>query len=174
MLSNQLVMVSGPIAAGKSTLARELVRALRAGGSSVALTDLDTVAEMALPTLPDWGWAHRIHAQLVGAWLQTGVDVVVDEGTSTVEEVQQVLSKVPLGVRVFHVVLTADYDRSLARALGDPGRGLSQDPGFLRADHDSFASHLPNLPCDLRLDIEGHRPQDLARKVLDRLSASAE
>lgn len=87
MLSNQLVMVSGPIAAGKSTLGRELVRVMRARGSSVALTDLDTVAEMALPTLPDWGWAHRIHAQLVGAWLLSGIDVVVDEGTSTVEEV---------------------------------------------------------------------------------------
>lgn len=83
----RLVMISGPIASGKSTLAAELARLLRNAGLSVALTDLDTVAEMALPTLPDWAWAHDIHAQLVGAWLATGIDVVVDEGTSRPNEV---------------------------------------------------------------------------------------
>lgn len=171
-MNNQLVMISGPIAAGKSTLAGEVARRLRARGSSVALTDLDTVAEMALPTLPDWDWAHRIHAQLVGAWLGSGVDVVVDEGTSTVDEVHQVLGEVPPGTAVFHVVLTADYDQSLARARNDPGRGRSQDPDFLRADHVAFAGQLPNLPCHLRLHAEGQRPQDLARQVLHRLTAS--
>ena len=110
----------------------------------MALTDLDTVAEMALPTLPDWACAHRVHAQLVGAWLASDVDVVVDEGTSTTDEVQQVLAAVPAGIKVFHVVLTADYHRSLARAQADPGRGLSKDPDFLRAAHLSFAQHLPN------------------------------
>jgi hypothetical protein len=169
VLSGQLVMISGPIAAGKSTLAIELVRLLRTNGSSVALTDLDTVAEMALPTLPGWTCAHRIHAQLVGAWLATDVDVVVDEGTSTTEEVQQVLAEVPAGITVFHVVLTANYDRSLARARADPGRGLSKDPDFLRAAHLSYAQHLPMLPCNLRLDVEKHAPKAMAAQVLERL-----
>lgn len=170
-MGRQLVMISGPIAAGKSTLAVELARLLRTKGSSVALTDLDTVAEMALPTLPDWAWAHHIHARLVGAWLATGIDVVVDEGTSTVDEVRQVLAEVPAGVEVFHVVLTADYDRSLARARGDSGRGLSRDPDFLRAAHLSFAQELPDLPCDLRLDVENHTPAAMAAHVLERLTS---
>lgn len=168
-LSAQLVVISGPIASGKSTLAAELVRLLRADGFSVALTDLDTVAEMALPTLPDWTWAHRIHAQVVGAWVATDIDIVIDEGTSSSEEVQQVLAQVPPDVEVFHVVLTADYDHSLARAQADPGRGVSKGPDFLRAAHASFARHLPELPCNLRLDVEGRDPWELARQVLGRL-----
>lgn len=166
----RLVMISGPIASGKSTLAGELVRLLRLEGFSVALTDLDTVAEMALPTLPSWDWAHGIHAQLVGAWLRTGVDIVVDEGTSNPTEVQQVLDQVPEGTSVLHVVLTADLDASLARARADSGRGISQDPAFLRGDHEAYARHLPQLPSSLRLHVEGREPAALAREVLARCS----
>ena len=162
-------MISGPIASGKSTLAAELCRLLRAGGRSVALTDLDTVAEMALPTLPDWNWAHRIHGQLVAAWLATGIELVVDEGTCNPSEVQQVLAQVPGDVEVFHVVLTADYLASLARAQVDPGRELSRNPGFLRADHDAYSRALADLPCSLRLHVEGRDPPELARQVLDQL-----
>ena len=165
----RLVMISGPIASGKSTLADELAQLLRQEGLSVALTDLDTVAEMALPTLPSWDWAHGIHAQLVGAWLATGVDVVLDEGTSNPTEVQQVLDQVPAGTDVLHVVLTADYDASLARARADSGRGLSQDPDFLRADHEAYSHHLPQLSSSLRLHVEGQEPAALARQVLARL-----
>lgn len=49
-----LIAISGPIASGKSALAKALSAELRSRGSSVALTDLDTVAEMTLPTLPEW------------------------------------------------------------------------------------------------------------------------
>jgi len=165
----RLVMISGPIAAGKSALAGELVTALRAEGFSVVGTDLDTVAEMALPTLPDWEWAHSIHAQLVGAWLRTGIDIVVDEGTSSLAEVHQVLDRAPEGTTVLHVVLTADYDASLARASGDPSRGISKDPAFLRAAHDEYARHQPHLPSDLHLHVEGQEPSALARQVLAHL-----
>jgi hypothetical protein len=162
-------MISGPIASGKSTLAGELARLLRLEGFSVALADLDTVAEMALPTLPSWDWAHGVHAQLVGAWLRTGVDIVIDEGTSNPTEVQQVLDQVPDGTDVFHVVLTADLDASLARARADSGRGISQDAAFLRGDHEAYARGLPQLPSDLRLHVEGREPAALAREVLARL-----
>ncbi|MFD7307724.1 AAA family ATPase [Promicromonospora sp. NPDC059942] len=166
---SRLVMISGPIASGKSTLAVELVRLLRLEGFSVALTDLDTVAEMALPTLPDWDWAHGIHAELVGAWLATDIDIVVDEGTSNPTEVQQVLDQVPEGTDVLHVVLTADFDASLARARADSGRGVSKDPGFLRAEHEAYSHHVAHLPSGLRLYVEDQEPAGLARQVLNRL-----
>jgi pantothenate kinase-related protein Tda10 len=166
---SRLVMISGPIASGKSTLADELTQLLRLDGFSVALTDLDTVAEMALPTLPDWEWAHEIHAQTVGAWLTAGIDIVVDEGTSNPTEVQQVLDQVPQGTEVFHIVLTADFDASLARARADHGRGVSKDPAFLRADHEAYSHHLPHLPSNLRLHVEGQEPAALARQALRSL-----
>ncbi len=166
----RLLMITGPIAAGKSTLAAEVCRQLRARGLSVALTDLDTVAEMALPTLPSWDHAHAVHAQLVGAWFATGVDVVVDEGTSSPTEVAEVLERLPPGADVVHVVLTADFDASLARAQGEPSRGVSKERDFLRGDHDAYARHLPDLP-GRRLHVEGRTPADLAREVVDRFVA---
>lgn len=165
----RLVIITGPIASGKSTLAAELTRLLRGTGLSVVLIGLDTVAGMALPTLPDWKWVHAIHAQLIGAWLATGIDLLVDEGTSSPDEVHQVLGQVPTGADVFHVLLTADLDASLTRAQADPGRGVSKDPDFLRADHNTYFRHLPDLPCDLRLHVEGRGPTELAREVLERL-----
>lgn len=166
-------MISGPIAAGKSTLAAEVCRRLRAGGHSVVLTDLDTVAEMALPTLPDWDQAHAVHAQLVSAWCATGIEIVVDEGTSSAEEVRQVLELLPPGVAVVHVVLTADFEASLARAQGDPSRGVSKERAFLRGDHEAYARSLPDLPGTWRLHVEGRTPADLAQDVLDRFAEGA-
>jgi hypothetical protein len=125
---------------------------------------------MALPTLPDWNWAHDIHAQLVAAWLATGIELVVDEGTSSPSEVHQVLARIPADIEVFHVVLTADYASSPARAQADDGRELSRDPKFFRADHDAYIHNLPDLPCSLRLHVEGRAAPELARQVLGQLT----
>lgn len=163
----RLIMLSGPIASGKSTVAALVADAARGRGLAVALTDLDTVAEMALPTLPDWDWAHRVHAELVGAWLGTDVELVVDEGTSTREEVDLV-RRHAAGVSVAHVILVADLERAHARATADPGRGLSRDYAFLRADHERFAAELAQLPCDLLIDVERGTPEQHAAAIVER------
>jgi adenylylsulfate kinase-like enzyme len=75
----ELVVIVGPFAAGKSTLAAEVGRRLRERGEAVAVVGLDRVAEMALPSL-EWAWAHQVHAQLVRDWLSTPVRTVVAEG----------------------------------------------------------------------------------------------
>lgn len=46
---------------------------------------------------------------------------------------------------------------------------ISKDPTFLRADHEAYARHLPHLPSDLRLHVEGQETAALARQVLTRL-----
>lgn len=167
----RLVIISGPIAAGKSTVAQQLTTRLRTTGTSVALVDLDTIAEMALPTLPTWDWAHSIHARMVGLWLATAIDVVVDEGTSTLAEVRQVLEQCPPGTTVLHVVLTADFEASLRRAEAEESRGLSKERDFLRQQHDRFARELPHLPCDLRLHVEGRTPAELAEEIRSAMSS---
>lgn len=138
----------------------------RRRGLTVALTDLDTIAEMALPTLAAWDWAHRVHAQLVGAWLATGIDLVIDEGTSSRYEVEPVLAQVPAVTEVGHVVLVADFERSMRRAQRDSGRGVSKEANFLRGDHDHYAQELPYLPCDLQIEVEGRAPEDIAAQAL--------
>ena len=165
----RLVMITGPIASGKSTLAGAVSHLLRQEGVSVACTDLDSIAEMGLPTLPEWGWAHSVHADLVAAWLSTDIDLVVDEGTSTPEEVSLVLHRIPRTTAVLHVLLSADYEASLLRAQADPRRGLSRDPAFLRADHDTHNRLRSLLPCDLLVNVETRAPDELARLVVSRL-----
>lgn len=165
----RMIMVSGPIASGKSTIARRAAVPARVAGWSVVLTDLDTVAEMALPSLADWEWAHRAHAALVGCWLRSGIDLIIDEGTCNRHEVDMILNQVPDGTEVRHVVLVADYEHSLARAQGDASRGISRDPQFLRADHHRFQLELSRLPCDLLLTVEGMGVEELSQQILTLL-----
>ncbi|TDE99043.1 adenylyl-sulfate kinase [Occultella glacieicola] len=161
-----LVLIAGPIAAGKSTLARAVADRLRDQGRSVALVDLDTVAEMALPTLPDWAWAHEIHARLVGHWTRVPLEVVVDEGASTRAEVDQVLAGVPGPTAVITVVLVADVRRSWERAQGDPTRGISKDRGFLERVYAQFERELPALDHDVLLDAESTSPEQRLAPIL--------
>jgi len=171
------VLITGPIAAGKSTLAREVAARLREAGRTVALVDLDTVAEMALPTLPDWEWAHAIHADLVGSWTARPLDVVVDEGSSSPAEVAQILAAVPRDVPVLRVLLLADVERSWERAQLDPTRGLSKDRDFLGRMYEAFDAGLPQLGHDLLLDVEttslDERATAVVQEIVQRLRGSS-
>lgn len=167
-MSPALVVVVGPIAAGKSTLAAEVGRRLRARGESVAVVGLDSVAEMALPGL-DWDWAHEVHGQLVRAWLTTPVDTVVAEGPSTREELDRLLQSVPGDVEVLTVVLATPYAVAVERAQRDPARGLSKDPEFLRRDRVRFEGSRPELEADLVLDGGSESASVLAERVVGAL-----
>ena len=164
----RLVVIVGPIAAGKSTLAADVGRRLRERGESVAVVGLDSVAEMAQPTL-DWDWAHEVHAHVVGAWLATSVRTVIAEGPSTPAELDLLMRCVPGHVAVLTVVLVTRWDVALERALQDPDRGLSRDPGFLRGDHDRFERGRRHLKGDLTLDSAVTTPPVLAQHVVDTL-----
>lgn len=164
-------MFSGSMAAGKSTTAALLAQTLRERGLSVAATSVDEVAEMALPTLPSWDWAHHVHAQLVGQWTRTGIDVVVDEGCSTLTGVEQVLAALPTGVSTLHAVLETSYDEALVRAQADPTRGLSRDPHFLREQYDDFARQVTIMPTDIHIQVSGITPEQVVRSILDRWDA---
>ncbi len=160
-----LIVIVGPIAAGKSTLAAEVGRRLRQRGESVAVVGLDSVAEMALRAV-DWAWAREVHGHLVRAWLATPVRTVVAEGPGTASELDQLMRCVPADVGVLTVVLSTRYGVALRRALEDPDRGLSKDPEFLRRDHDRFESSRPDLACDLALNSADASPATLAERVI--------
>ncbi len=104
-----LIVIVGPIAAGKSTLAAQVGQRLRERGESVAVVGLDSVAQMALPTL-DWAWAHEVHGHLVRAWLATPVRTVIAEGPSTAAELDQLMRCVPGDVGALTVILMTRYE----------------------------------------------------------------
>jgi hypothetical protein len=75
----ELVVIVGPIASGKSTVAGALGRRFMAAGRAVAVLDLDDVVD----TIGGFGdltpqrfrQAQVVYGQLVGAWLRQSFDV---------------------------------------------------------------------------------------------------
>lgn len=180
-MTARLVLVQGPIAVGKSALARALTARLRRDGARVALVELDQIAEMALPTLPDWADAHRIFCSVVAQWLGTPPDVVVAEGVGSPEEAAALHAAVadargapPDGEPTLSVVLTVAYATALERALADPTRGISRDPAFLRREYDRWDRVREEMPADLRLDTSAATLEECVEAVLGRLGGRLE
>ena len=167
--TRRLVLIIGPIASGKSTLADTLAGILRSSGEAVVVVGLDTVAEMALPTLADWSWAHEVHGQLVGAWLEKPIPTVIAEGPETPGEIEQILRHVGPEISVQRVLIRASYETALARAVSDPSRGLSKDPGFLRRMYQRFERTRAEIAHDLEFHTEELTSEDIAQRVIEGL-----
>ena len=167
--ARRLVLIIGPIASGKSTLADTLAHKLRSSGEAVTVVGLDTVAEMALPTLGDWTWAHEVHGQLVGAWLETPIPTVIAEGPETPEEVELIMRHVGPDVSVRKVLITTSYDTALARASADRTRGLSKDPEFLLRMHRRFEQTRPDIACDVQFDTDELSSDAIAERIIGGL-----
>lgn len=167
---HRLLVIVGPIASGKSTLASQVADLLRSAGEAVAVVGLDTVAEMALPTLGDWAWAHEVHGRVVGAWLATPIPTVIAEGPETPAEADQLMRHVPHDVSVLTVLLVTRYETALKRAIADSGRGVSKDPAFLAKMYQRFENQLHDIAYDLRLDSGESSPDELAEHVIRALT----
>jgi len=80
----QLVVLTGPIAAGKNTVADKLAERLTDRGKTVVVADVDDVAGMvATPGAAEvglWFAAHKAHGALVGQWMRSSVEYVVVVG----------------------------------------------------------------------------------------------
>lgn len=149
-----VVLVAGPQASGKSTLSAALSGALRGAGESVALVELDAIAAMALPTLPDWAVAHRIFESVTGQWARAGLACVIAEGSGSQEEVSRLRAQVPDGVATLTVAVTASFDVALARARRDPTRGVSRERRFLRGVYERWPDELARIAADLVVDTD--------------------
>jgi len=138
------VVVTGPIAAGKSTVAAAVGLMLKDAGFSAAMVDLDeVVASLRAPEAEwrrSWDQARRAHAALIGGWLRSGVDVVLADGPfHDSDENATLLSEVPAGTVTRWCWLDVAYDVARERTLADPTRVLTRDPAFLRRAHERVA-----------------------------------
>lgn len=166
----QLVVLTGPIAAGKNTTAEVLVRRAADRGLRVVVVDLDDVAAMVGPpgaaAAGLWFAAHEAHGALVGQWTRAEVDLVVAVGPIyTVEEQAALIGPCAETVRPLWVVLDAPAGVTFARAQADEGRGRSREPDFHASAHARFRALLPHIPRDLYLDTSVASPHDCARAV---------
>jgi shikimate kinase len=146
----RLLILAGPIGAGKSTIAGLVVRRLADAGLVVAAVDLDDVTFQQLGTTDVydlWRRGAEATAALVREWFDLGTDVVVTHGPFFESAgYEALLGRLPSDVLVHHVQLTVPVDLALVRAEADLTRGLSRDPDFLRSTHERFEELKSKMP----------------------------
>jgi thymidylate kinase len=164
-----LVVIAGPQASGKSTLAAALGEELRQIGERVALVELDQIAAMALPTLPDWETAHRIFESVTHEWLRSELSCVIAEGSGSYEEVLRVVNQAPAKAAVVTVAVTVPIDVAFERAQRDSTRGVSRERGFLEGVYQRWPEELARFHSHVLVDmneIDLHRSVELLRTAI--------
>lgn len=124
---------------------------------------------------PTWAAARRGAAALADSFFASGLDVVVVEGEFfTQDECRQLLDSLDSEVNEGYFTLLVSYEMALRHALGDPARGESKDPKFLKWLHDNFVKALPYLEsASVVLRADDRTPEELAALMVDTLPAWA-
>lgn len=189
-----IVVISGPIGSGKTTVAQALGTSLRKAGRTVAVVGLDAVfkmiggfeglpgyasrthAELPSSFSPAWFKAAReVHGRLVGSWFDRDADVVVDGPFLNAEAEAPFLRELPPDVELRRLRLLVSYDVALGRVMNDAmPRNLSRDPLFLRNAHEHFTELVPSMPAaDWTFHSETVAPDDVAASVAESLLVEA-
>jgi len=155
-----VIVITGPIASGKSTVALQLARELERTGSRTAVIDLDIVHDRldvkGSASDATWSLARRAAATQTNTFLEKGVTVVIAEGSfnGPVDRAAFVEHLQANAEPVF-VTLRVSFEEALRRAERDPTRGLSRDRAFLESYFAASAETLAATPAtDLVIDTE--------------------
>jgi predicted kinase len=174
-VSHALILIGGPIAGGKSTLARAVARLLVARGRPAAAIDLDLVYEMVDPTgAPKddpaaWTAARLAAGSLADALLADGYAVVVEGDLLTAAERRELLGRLRRPVEPLCVTVRAPIEAALVRVASDPTREASKDPVFLRRHYEELAPLLAERPAgDLVIDTAAVDVEAAAARVVER------
>lgn len=162
-----LVLLIGPQASGKSTLASALSEELRWKGELVALVELDQIAAMALPTLPNWDIAAHIFGLVAGQWARSELTCVIAEGISSHDEVAAFVAHVPTTAVLVTVAVTTSLEAALGRAEADPTRRISRDRTFLTERYEWWSSEMARLDPDMLLDTSQVSVEQCVRLIAD-------
>jgi len=174
---SELIVIVGPIAAGKSSVAGALAERLRRGGRVVAVLDLDEVVLTVggYVDLPPARFAEAqvVFGRLVAAWLDQRIDVIAHGPFFQPEEHHTLLQAVPEGTIVRWVYLDSTLDVAVARTAADTSRIVSRDLTFLRATYDRVAALRSAMPSyDWTFDTTTRGVEDIAAALEERPSSS--
>jgi adenylylsulfate kinase-like enzyme len=165
-----VIVISGPIASGKSTVARALARELDRRGARAAVIDLDVVQELPGDDAPradeeTWQRARRASGAHANTLAYEGVDAVIVEGDFLAREARDALEgSLSAAAPPRFVTLTVSFEVAFRRASEDESRTVSRDRSFLRRGYDA----LPDPPpTDLVIDTESLTPDEAARAIAD-------
>jgi adenylylsulfate kinase-like enzyme len=156
-----IVVITGPIASGKSTVAREALQQLERRGVRAAVIDLDAVHdEVIAGGSPSgdatWTLARQRAASQAKALTADGVTVVIAEGSFNLPIDRAVFAEnLDVDEPLAYVTLEVSFEEALRRAQRDPTRGRSRDPAFLASHFASRREVLAAPPAtDLVIDTE--------------------
>jgi len=142
----RLLVISGPIASGKSTVAGLLAAELRTDGHRPVVIDLDRVYMMLDDTSPmddanTWREARRGAAELTNQVIQDGLELVILEGTFWTEsERTDYTNCLSTGLAPVFVTLCVAVDEVQRRVQQDTARRASRVPELLPRSHADFAA----------------------------------
>ena len=170
-----VIVIAGPIASGKSSLAAGLARALDRAGLACATIDLDLLYEMlehtdAVKSDPAvWARSRRMAGALTRALIEDGVSVVIAEGEFLGDEARsEFVSMLPERTPLRSVTLRASLSTAFARVDRDHTRVISRDHDFLERHYAQIENALETASGDgLLLDTDEPTVGETVRTVLE-------
>jgi hypothetical protein len=172
----QVVVISGPIASGKSTLSGAVARRLQGrDGVEGATIDLDLVYEMLDPQRRPkadstiWSAARRVAGRLATAVLAEGRPVVAEGDFADAGALDEFVAELPAGVQPQLVLLSVKFTKAFERASADPARGVSRNRAFLSKHYCDFVCAWDEADV-LRLDTGQATVEESASAVMEWLA----
>lgn len=166
-----LITITGPIAAGKNTVADLVAEHCVRTGRTVVIADVDDVADMVGPPGAGaaglWFAAHQAHGALVGQWMRSAVDVVISVGPIyTAEEQRALYDRVPPTARPLRVLIDAPLTATWQRVTADLQRGMSRQRDFHETAHARYRSLTDQIPTDLIFDSGRLAAAEIAAEIV--------
>lgn len=173
MAGHNLVLISGGIAAGKTTTARGLADLARKAGMRAMAIDMDEMIEMVAGT--DWSsitreqrrQACRLTGALVDAAFTEGTDLIAIAGSTLLGyEWDVVTSDLVTDPSTTRVLLRVTLEESIRRAQQDPARLSTRDPVYV--EELAAAIDWRSVPePDLEVHTDGMTSQELVDRIAE-------
>jgi chloramphenicol 3-O-phosphotransferase len=168
-----LIVITGPIASGKSTMARAVARELESRAKPAAVIDLDVVYELfehdGAPKEDETKWrrARRAAAALTTSALEGGDAAILDADVLT-PGASELLLYLRGDTKPLIVALSVSFAGALGRVDADSTRTASRDRAFLRRHYDVVDEALRSFASiDLAIDTEVVPAEEAARTIAD-------
>lgn len=178
-VTTRLVLLTGPIASGKTTIARDLAARARSRGVGAASIDMDDLVFMIngldwrTVTAAHWALARKAAAALIDALFSAGLDFVAVAGPFFGQsERNELIANVRTRASVHVVALNVALQQAITRAQADPSRTLSKDPALLAKLEKTI--NWAELPADaIRLSTDGLLAHEAGARIFRQLFDTA-